>query len=188
MQARSMIRQSILLDASNFDETLPLGPACSTPAGCESYVNPGSRIKARVRQLFGGFRRYKHLLIAMALVCFLAGCGGSSPPSDGTVANALTHLLASNGVQAAGATCAHQNANQYACQVIAPGGPFIVQVTDDGNNIAEQGIPASATTTTATQPADGSTCTTPSGDTGILITQGANGPAPGMQSCVTDGP
>jgi hypothetical protein len=131
-------------------------------------------------------------LAALAAVSFLAGCGGSAAASDSSVANSLQTLLNNHNVTALVTGCVHQNGDQYACQVTgaidAPQGTMTLQVADDGHGISEQGIGPQPTSATSTQPADGTACTTAGGDSGILITQGANGPAPGVQDCVSDGP
>lgn len=132
----------------------------------------------------------KRIVIALTFAV-LAGCGGSSAPSDGAVASALKTLLSDNGITAGAPACIHQGGNEYTCQVLTyPSGFTTYQVTDDGHGISADG-PGEQTQTTATatpsdigQPAEGSACTQADGSKGVIVIEGPTAANPGEAECV----
>lgn len=77
------------------------------------------------------------LLSSIALTGLLAGCGSRS---DSQVSADLTQLFLGKAVpfKLGSIHCAHVNGNQYTCAYRMPsGGQRLVNVTDDGHEIAE---------------------------------------------------
>jgi hypothetical protein len=87
-------------------------------------------------------------ITAMALIAGvvgLSGCGGGGggggAPSTSQVKSDLESLMLDKGLQGSVGICAHQNGNQFICQVSGTSsGTTSVQVTDDRKSIFEQGL------------------------------------------------
>jgi hypothetical protein len=105
-------------------------------------------------------KRYLAVAVAGLIAIGVAACGGSSQrpnsvnqangassaQSDATVKSDLEGLInPASGVGLSGlgwqvSSCAHQSGNQYVCSVWKGSDTRTLDVTDDGNNIYEQGI------------------------------------------------
>ena len=93
-------------------------------------------------------RKYAATLVVIAALG-VSACGGSNgasggngTPSTSPVATDLKSLLDSHSIACNGVSnCAHQNGNQFICEIEGTkAGKTLVNVTDDGSTIHEQGL------------------------------------------------